>query len=53
MCRKFYFLQLSYCRLGSGFFLSWFREQSQFCTAWADRGLSQQLTLGLLVFFPL
>ena len=52
MCRKFCFLQLSYCPLGSGFFLSSFREQSQFCTAWADGGLLQQLTLGFF-FFPL
>ena len=51
MCRKFCFLQLSYCPLGSGFFLSSFREQTQLCTAWADRGLLQQLTLVFLLFF--
>jgi len=51
VCRKFCFLQLSYCPLGSGFFLSSFREQTQLCTAWADRGLLQQLTLVFLLFF--
>jgi len=55
VCRKFCFLQLSYCPLGSGFFLSSFREQTQLCTAWADRGLLQQLTLvfSVVFFFPL